>query len=1341
MSRTDILKAQLDSVNERLRSTSVLEQSLRKFSEQILTQLNDENENVNPEADDLLRQLEDFEKDYNDLTQESNRLFAASKTASLATKDTNASYLAADGTASPVKTTLQRKQLNMLPRQRDLKFINDVGQGLLAECRRMQTLVAEKDDKLKEAEAGRAQLESLVEGLESRARHFEESEDRFKEENWNLEVRLQELQAELKAAAESNAKLGLDYSKLAKEYADQTDLLESAKVKEQELAADLDEAKHRYDGELAQHEKSASLVRVENERLQSVVDKLSEELESRPAAGAFSAALTAADLAEFHMIQDDYSDDQINTPDVSPPRSPIKGTPAHHAGLESETLKTSLAHAHRTITNLRTNIHREKTEKMELRRAISDLQEELEAARASPGGKGIAPKKFRSVSAQRRAGTLLGAGNRRSQIRISSEPDEDGADADVNWETFNGTPTGTPGPAGVPIAKSSTGSMASVAESPADGVLSQSVKSTTTETENEGFETAHDMMTSDDDVVRSGADTDDYKTGAESLAEPESDRDRDDEAFATETEFSPKFTHQRNQSSLSSADFVLRPPSAAMSYVETDDDNEIMGTNLLRSRVSRGTLRMKRDSGSFGPANPLYDELGRQGLGGSPAGSGATTPVRAGSTTSLVSPLAGLPRRAGTPRATASTREMGTMTEDFDGDGSDGVADRNTRRNRNSDYMVPLPLSEEFGLNRLSYMTSGSSNYRNSYLSKSERMSSSGASNDEDDDTARVDVAADASAATADTTVDEYTAQTTFTTVDGVFKPGDLDGSDNEAGPILDAVPAPAVLPGHQPANSLGSIASTESSGSRFEHSVEVHDYSSRTHSVTEASVVSQPAAAAEPGSLAAISAAIARSSQESFKSTASAGPSGVPTINTQAAAVDVGQSATLFDADVPTPAALQRRRAVVRRARGGRPGADGNHGHYVRRGRGRVPAVARLRRVVGHPRPPRRRAAARVPARVPGAAQHHGPDARAALARRARGARRGGLWHRAHHLVRDHLGRLPQPRRPRGRRRAPVRVDVRAVAEPAVDRGRDAGDDVAVAAALVHAERPPGRLCGRRREARAARRRAHDPGHHADHDRRVPLQVHAQARPPGVLGQAAQALLLGPPLHAHALLEREEPRGRRRGARQVRADRGGPRRARRQPVPAGAVPQEPAHRDADAVDPGHLPDAGAPRHVAELPVLPPHARAPGAAERAQRARPARRALRPPRPRQRRPPARPDERVLGQAPHRAHLRGQRGRLRQRRRARGRDRARGHGRRGRRERAAVLRRPPRRRRAHRPHPQRRLDALQRLPRPPPLARVPPLHFVKISRPTLHAPLAPPTTHRRDERSLYFYAARP
>lgn len=84
-----IWRSQLDKINERLQSVIMLEQSLTRVSQQLHSMLRDENlsDSIDSEQDALMsRKLADFEKDYNDLTLESQRLFVTTRSQPLAVK-------------------------------------------------------------------------------------------------------------------------------------------------------------------------------------------------------------------------------------------------------------------------------------------------------------------------------------------------------------------------------------------------------------------------------------------------------------------------------------------------------------------------------------------------------------------------------------------------------------------------------------------------------------------------------------------------------------------------------------------------------------------------------------------------------------------------------------------------------------------------------------------------------------------------------------------------------------------------------------------------------------------------------------------------------------------------------------------------------------------------------------------------------------------------------------------------------------------------------------------------------------------------------------------------------
>lgn len=91
----------------------------------------------------------------------------------------------------------------------------------------------------------------------------------------------------------------------------------------------------------------------------------------------------------------------ITIPEVSDsePSHPPQQTTNRNQTLETETLKQSLSHAHRIISNLRSSLNKEKIEKSEIKKMLADTQEKIEqlqdenASRMKPASKKKASSK------------------------------------------------------------------------------------------------------------------------------------------------------------------------------------------------------------------------------------------------------------------------------------------------------------------------------------------------------------------------------------------------------------------------------------------------------------------------------------------------------------------------------------------------------------------------------------------------------------------------------------------------------------------------------------------------------------------------------------------------------------------------------------------------------------------------------------------------------------------------------------------------------------------------------------------------------------------------------------
>lgn len=245
----------------------------------------------------------------------------------------------------------------------------------------MQALLAERDEETRDLKADKSRLEIECEAFQQRVKTLDESENRYKEENWNLETKLQELSAQQKESADREKKLAQALNVIKTEKVTTQRELDEVKLHHARLIDQHAAAVKQHDTEIGAVKRNIAMAEGERAAMQRRIDDLTGQ--NQELARAFSTQRSRATELEPNArpSDDDFESaaDHI-TPDHSPPQSPVKGTP-RHAILETETVKSSLHHAQRTIQSQRSLLHREKTEKLELRRIIQDLRDDLEKAR------------------------------------------------------------------------------------------------------------------------------------------------------------------------------------------------------------------------------------------------------------------------------------------------------------------------------------------------------------------------------------------------------------------------------------------------------------------------------------------------------------------------------------------------------------------------------------------------------------------------------------------------------------------------------------------------------------------------------------------------------------------------------------------------------------------------------------------------------------------------------------------------------------------------------------------------------------------------------------------------
>ncbi|KAM6481417.1 hypothetical protein HDV62DRAFT_391602 [Trichoderma sp. SZMC 28011] len=351
-------------------------------------------------APELRKKLVSIEKDYNDLARESARVFLPKQRVA-STSDNNQgspytldsrsgrrsaspSKFESQATGSPAKLSVPNRKMRNQPSNRvhDIEFAAEISTSLIAQVRNLQALLGERDEQVKDLRNDVSRLEGESEAQQQRLKVLDESEHRFKEENWNLQTRLQEMNGQQREASDREKKLdnALHASNAAKSATQKE--LDEVKLTLSKLTEEHAASTKSHDIELGTAKRAIAMAEGERSAMQRKIDELtSQNLELAKAIAAQRAKAQERESSSGTSDEDLEAAAIDITPEHSPPVSPVKGTTPRHSMLETETLKTSLQHAQRTIQSQRSQLHREKTEKLEFRRIIQDLRDDLEKAR------------------------------------------------------------------------------------------------------------------------------------------------------------------------------------------------------------------------------------------------------------------------------------------------------------------------------------------------------------------------------------------------------------------------------------------------------------------------------------------------------------------------------------------------------------------------------------------------------------------------------------------------------------------------------------------------------------------------------------------------------------------------------------------------------------------------------------------------------------------------------------------------------------------------------------------------------------------------------------------------
>ncbi|RMZ67887.1 anucleate primary sterigmata a [Pyrenophora seminiperda CCB06] len=570
------LQAHLAETTRRLQETSHLGNALvqqRKELEDKLQEVEHQQED-NDIGPELRQRLAELEKEFNEVGRETARAFLPKSRVPSGETDAigGASVYSSESISSPTKVSVpSRKQRNQQPsRINDIALATEISTSLLSQLKELQAVLLEKDEALKAADLDRSQLEIEVEGLSQRLRTLDESESRLKDVNWNLETQVRESEAQSKSAADKEHRLNHALNLARTEASTLEREVEELKQMYAKLNDDHINKTKQHETELSTLRRSAAMAETEKGAMQRKVEELTSKNQELAKAISYRARSEERARDDNSSAEDDGANGDDRTPEHSPPVSPAKPTP-RHGQLESETLKHSLQHAHRMIQQLKNNIHREKTEKIELKRMLQDARDELDATRSLVAS-GSATKRRKSdkdVFKKPARPDRLGAFRTGTQEIVEDVEDDEWEEQESVLES----PNRLPHPSG-----SAPGSFAVASRTVASRAAAYDSFDTANETSDAAFETANERegMTTESDA---------FQTGAETLDEDSSDQ-------LTETESPTKAAVLRNRPSIAS---VGRVSSFRSTASASGDEDEINFRTPILHKNSRLRLR-PRDS-------------------------------------------------------------------------------------------------------------------------------------------------------------------------------------------------------------------------------------------------------------------------------------------------------------------------------------------------------------------------------------------------------------------------------------------------------------------------------------------------------------------------------------------------------------------------------------------------------------------------------------------------------------------------------------------------------------------------------------------------------------------------
>ena len=182
-------------------------------------------------------------------------------------------------TAPAQKSQSSRRSRNAAHRSDDMEFAAEIGQHLLIEVRRLQSLLTEKDDQIRKLQLDHDNKSSIHDDYLLRLSNLEQSVERYKEDNWNLEMQNQEVQQLNNQFQDQLTKIESEKNKLIKTVQISKDSIDEKRQDFEKLNNDFESLKQKFETETALARKDRATFSREKSDLINVIDNSKREIE------------------------------------------------------------------------------------------------------------------------------------------------------------------------------------------------------------------------------------------------------------------------------------------------------------------------------------------------------------------------------------------------------------------------------------------------------------------------------------------------------------------------------------------------------------------------------------------------------------------------------------------------------------------------------------------------------------------------------------------------------------------------------------------------------------------------------------------------------------------------------------------------------------------------------------------------------------------------------------------------------------------------------------------------------------------------------------------------------